>query len=120
MNIEKANKLIKDAYIAGGLVAVATLIGSVLSLFGIKVFNIDIYGFIDVIILSSLSFGLYRKSRVCAIFLLIFYLFSRVVQIPFVVKNNLYASYIVAIVFIYYFVQGIIGTVYYHKLSKTK
>jgi hypothetical protein len=115
-DIDKANNRIKIAYIGGFISALLTLV--------VYIVRNDLAYMLDVIIALSLTFGIYKKSRTCAVILIIYFTGFKVFQLyEAVLKGNkatiiIIMGIIVASIFIYCFVQGIRGTFAYHKLVK--
>jgi len=107
--LDKVNKKIKNAFTAGVISGLLTLIMTALG--SILLW----YGLIESLIAFALSFGVYRKSRICSILLFILFLINKLIQIAD--KTLVSTSLIVGIIFLYYFSQGILGTFTYHKLQ---
>ncbi len=107
--LEKANNQIKAAWIAGTISGAITLL---------LTFSLNIPGlFIDVFLTFGLSFGIYKKSRVCAVIIFVYFIFSKLVLWESLKGNPI--GLIVSIVFVYFFWQGVQGTFAYHKITKT-
>jgi hypothetical protein len=100
---------IRTAVIAGGISGTITLI---LSLIGWGGFNL--YNLLDVGLIYGLSFGIYRKSRICAVILFIYFIASKIVV--FVETQN-FSGFPIALIFAYCFYRGIWGTFKFHKLK---
>ena len=122
MDIEKANKAIKNAYIGGIGWGILILIFT-LSNFA----PLDLLG---AFVIFGLAFGIYKRSRICAVLMLILWILLVVdrgevlVKVPIESKNlfSILTLAIVGIPFVgvlaYFFFQGIRGTIVYHKLIK--
>lgn len=66
--------------------------------------------------MGALAFGISRKSRVCAVVLFGYFLFWKIIfilQYGFIL-SGLWTGFI----FLYFFLQGIIGTFNWHSLNK--
>ena len=114
MDMEKANNAIQGAWISGAIVGVITLILSLIGAFGLDQWNI-----IDAFLLFGLAFGVYKKSRVCAIILFIYWVGDRIwmmVAQPEAIAGSLF----MAILFGIWFFQGIRGTFAYHRIAKAE
>jgi len=122
MDIEKANKAIKNAYIGGigwGLLILITTLP-----------NFAPLELLGAFVIFGLAFGTYKRSRVCAVIMLILWILLVVDRGTVLVKGpieskNLFSILTLAIVGIpfvgvlaYFFFQGIRGTFVYHKLNK--
>jgi hypothetical protein len=119
MNLQEANKRIKEAWIAGVISGTLTLIMIGVAMFGMNIFNLNIRSLVDVFLIYGLSFGIYRKSRTCAILMLVYFVISKglmYIENPRMIGSGL----IVAIGFGYCFYRGITGTFAYHKAKKVE
>jgi hypothetical protein len=122
MDIEKANKAIQDAYICG--------IGWGLLVLILSFPNITLLDLLGAFIIFGLTFGVYKRSRVCAIIIFILWILLVVDRGLVLVKGpieseNLFLMLtlmIVGIPFVgvlaYFFFQGIRGTFVYHRMIK--
>ena len=108
LGLKKANNQIKPAWITGTIVGVVTLL--------VTLFLNNPYMFIDVVLTFGLSFGIYKKSRICAVIMLGYYIASRILLWEVLKGDPL--SLILSIAFIYFFWQGVQGTFAYHKITK--
>ncbi|MFM7910222.1 MAG: hypothetical protein ACKPA9_35320 [Microcystis sp.] len=108
LGLKKANNQIKTAWITGTISGVMTLLGTLF-------LNIPDL-FIDVVLTFGLSFGIYKKSRICAVIMFGYYIASRIFFWEILKGNPL--GLIVSIAFIYFFWQGVQGTFAYHKITK--
>lgn len=113
MDLQTANKSIKNGVIVGLVMTGFSLVFLLIILiFNIDFFGIGAYGFIDIALQLGLIYGLYRKSRTCAIILLIYVLFSKVVL---GIDSGSFGSIAGALIFGYFFFQAMRGTFVYHK-----
>lgn len=121
MDIKKANEAIKSACAVGIIMGALTLIFSLGGFLGITR-----WGLIDAFLAFGLSFGIYKKSRVCSILLFSNLIFSRILywteirqRIPQVVPQ-VQIEILWILIFGYFLFQGIRGTFAYHKIIKAK
>jgi len=124
MDIEKANKAIKNAYIGG--------IGWGLLILFSTMPNFALLDLLGAFVIFGLAFGTYKRSRVCAVIMLILWILLVVDRATVLVKGpieskNMFWILTLAIVGIpfvgvlsYFFFQGIRGTFFYHKLNKVE
>jgi hypothetical protein len=99
-------KKIRSAWIAGLISAAVTL---AFSAFGWQGF--DLMNLLDVGLLLGLAFGVYKKSRACAVVLLGYFVLSKIVIVIETGKAN---GLIMSMVFLYFYWQGVVGT-YQHR-----
>ncbi len=112
MDINKANTLIKEAWIVGVVLGGFNLFASFFGWYGSNLWNL-----IDVAIVFGLSFGIYKKSRTCALAMFIYLLINKIMMLS---EGTLQSSgFLWAILFGYAFFQGIRGTFAYHKIIRT-
>lgn len=105
MSQQQAEKAIKNAWIAGIISTVMTLLMTLL-------LGLGWIGFIDVFIAGGLTFGIYKKSRAAAVAMLLYFVIS---QIVLRLEIGFSSSMFLAFVFAYYYAQGVRGTFAYHK-----
>ena len=105
-------KKIKHAWTAGLISAALTFLVTLLAIFGVKIMEIDAWQLLDVALILGLAYGIYRKSRVYAVLMFAYFLISKIIMIAQTGKPN---GIVMAIIFLYYYAQGISGTFAYHK-----
>jgi len=110
MTLAEANGLIRYAWIAGILAALITLCGAIGRLWGL-----DLWNLIDVFFILGLSFGIYKKSRVCVITMFVLF----IINMENILKAPPVVIYLICL-FGYAFFQGIRGTLAYHKIVKVE
>ena len=117
MDMGKAKSAIKNAWIAGAISGVLTMIFSLIGAFGY-----DLWSLIDAFLILGLSFGIYKKNRACAVILFVYWIGSKILQIVELGVQGQVGSSIgtlpIAIIFGYYFFQGIRGTFAYRRIVK--
>ena len=110
--------LLSIAFVAGAQSTTGVISGTVtLAVTLISIFAAPVMGFgpwelLDVALIFGLAFGISRRSRTCAILLLIYFLISKFILL---VTNPSASSVPMALVFIYFYVRAVIGTFRYHK-----
>lgn len=112
---EAIQKQIRHAWIAGTISGTVTLLITLLALSGTKAAGFNAWNFIDVVLIFGLAFGIYKKSRACAVSMLIYFVISKIL---IALESGSISGSVLAIIFIYYYAQGIAGTFAYHKLMK--
>lgn len=106
-------KKIKNAWVAGAISGGLTLVVVLIAIFsGKDIAGIDAWSLIDVVFILGFSYGVYRKSRTCAILLFVIFLLSKVITW---VDSGRPSGLPLALVFLWYYAQGIVGTFAYHK-----
>ena len=96
-------------------------------LFQIDANDINIFSdpsiFIDVIIGLILAFGIYKRSRVCAVIMLIYFIVGKIIyynEMTYYGINLDFQTIVVALVFIYFYAQAVRGTFAFHKTNNQK
>jgi serine/threonine-protein kinase len=115
MDLEKAQKHIRHCWIAGSVSAGLTLLITALAMAGVSLFGFTIFNLLDVLLMAGLSFGVYKKSRVCAALLFAYFVVSKVMMLS---QQFNPASLPLSLVFGYYFFMGVLGTFAYHSQKK--
>lgn len=118
-DLHSAEKLISFGFGAAIFSASVTLIFSVASLFGYDLIGLGASGLLDAIIVFSLAYGIYKKSRICAVIVFFYFVLSKIVLLVEFDGKHTGATIFVAILFGFYFFQGIRGTFAYHRLIKS-
>ena len=122
MEISEALKNIKYGYIAALVSAGITVVLNFLQFDAgdVNLFS-DPVVLYDVIIILLLAFGIYKKSRVCAIAMLIYFILGKIFQFKEYASYGIDtppSTYLVAVVFIYFYFQAVRGTIAFHKINK--
>ena len=111
-------KKIKNGWIAATISGLFTFGITILAVnFGTMSSLFDIWTSIDVVLIFLLAFGIYKKSRVAASIMFVYFLLSKIWLITETGKFN---GIILSVVFLYFYFQAMIGTFQYHKLINTK
>ncbi|HUU30092.1 MAG TPA: zinc ribbon domain-containing protein [archaeon] len=116
-NIKRAKNAIKSAVIAGIFCGVLTLIATLYSKIGaagIDFMGFDLWNILDVTLIFSLTFGVYKKSRACALIMFLYFIGSKILMW---VDTGKATGWWMAIIFAYFFFQGILGTFAYRKIA---
>ena len=120
-DLAKANKKIKGAWIAGIFSGSITLFSTLVEVLnggiGILGLNSTRWNILDALLLYGLSFGIYKKNRLCAIALFTYFVFPKTWMY---VESGNYRVFIIAIVFAVFLFRGIIGTFAYRRLIEKK
>ena len=121
MNREEAIKATKNGAIAACISGVVTLVvvlyAITSSATGRLAFWNDPLMFVDVVLIFACAFGMYKKSRFAAIFIFIYFIFSKIV---IGVELGKFGGIGVGLVFLYFFGKAIQGAFSFHKIEKTE
>ncbi|WP_019119378.1 hypothetical protein [Brevibacillus massiliensis] len=102
------------ALVSTGITAFAALLGSA---GGVAFLDLDSTVFLDIALILALAYGVYRKSRVCAVVLFLFFVTSKLTMLLFAGTTAL--SVIPSLVIWgYFYLQGVRGTFAYHRRVK--
>jgi hypothetical protein len=105
---------IRNGWIAGVISGTVTLAVTLISIFAAPVMGFGPWELLDVALIFGLAFGISRRSRTCAILLLIYFLISKFILLA---QNPSASSAPTALVFIYFYVRAVIGTFRYKALK---
>ena len=112
----KILRKIKRAWVAALVLAGMTLIFRLIAVqYGARISPFSAGTLIDTALILGLAFGIYKKSRVCAVLMLIYCILSKILFMAAIGKLSVTATVIV-LIFVYFFWQGVWGTFAYHKL----
>jgi serine/threonine-protein kinase len=106
---------IKGAWVAALVSASLTLVLILIAISGTRIYSFDAWALIDVFLILGLAFGIYRKNRACAVVMLVYFVFSKIVLL---IEGAPAASLPMAFIFLYFYWQGVVGTFRYHALLK--
>jgi len=119
-SVENAESAIKVAVGVAILSCAITTVVSFLPLFGKSFYGFGLMSLIDVSIIGLLALGLRRKSRICAVSLISFFVLGKV-QLFTQLGSNLNSTGLVSsLIFGLFFLNGTRGTFAYWKLSEQK
>ncbi|MHC4260397.1 MAG: hypothetical protein ACYSTF_08330 [Planctomycetota bacterium] len=116
MDVIKANKAIRSAGIAAIVSGVLTVIVSVIVGLGHSIAGMSVWGVVDGLVILGLAYGIFKKSRACAVIMLVYWVACKIVY--FIEGNT--QGLPIAVLFAYFFLQGVIGTFTYHKETERK
>lgn len=109
-------KKIKHAWIAAIFSGLITLIVTLFAIFGHSILGFTAWELGDVILIFGLAYGIYRRSRTCAVIMLLYFIASKIL---IMYQTGTANGPVMAIVFIYYYWQGVVGTFAFHKISES-
>jgi serine/threonine-protein kinase len=114
MDQEQAEKAIKTAWSAGIISGVLTLIVTIVAMAGHSFMGFSALNLLDVAMIAGLTFGIYRKSRTCAVLMLVYFIGSKLLIWS---ETKSAAGLPMALIFSWFFYQGIRGTFAWHGLN---
>lgn len=114
---DKILKKIKNAWIAGIVSISITVVLALISMSGADILGLDAFAFVDVALMVIFVFGIYKKSRVSAILMLALFAANKVI---FWFEAGTASGLPLALVFLWFYTQGVIGTFQYHRFIKAK
>jgi hypothetical protein len=103
---------IRNAWVAGLISSGVTLVFVLIAISGTSIAGFTAWEFADVALMLGLSFGLYRKSRTCAVLMLAYFVISKALLFQ---ATGRASGMLLALVFLYYYAQGVVGTFAYHR-----
>jgi len=115
---EAIRKKIRLAWGAGLVSAAVTLIFVLIAVSGTSLLGFGLAQLLDVAVILGLSFGIYKRSRVCSVLMLLYFVYSKflMMRIGGISGGNVFTS----LLFLYFYIQGVIGTFAYHRHLKQK
>lgn len=113
---EAIAKKIKSAWIAALISAAMTLLATLAAIYGKAISGFDAWNFIDLLLILGLAFGIYKRSRTCAVEMLVYFVISKIITFADTGKAS---GIVLALVFMYCCWQGVVGTFAYHGPVKS-
>jgi serine/threonine-protein kinase len=113
------DKKIKRARIAAMISGIITLAGATTLIYKQHEFHFSLFNMlslVDTFIIFSLAYGIYKKSRLCAVLMFEYFLLSKLFNMSISSHINV-GAVLVGSVFLYFLFQGITGTFAYHKCN---
>lgn len=114
MDQEQAEKAIKTAWSAGIISGVLTLIVTLVAMAGYSFMDFSAWNLLDVAVIAGLTFGIYRKSRTCAVVMLVYFIGSKFLIWS---ETKSVSGLPMALIFSWFFFQGMRGTFAWHSLN---
>ena len=114
---EQILKRIKYAWVAGVISISITILLTLISMSGTDILGLDAWAFLDVALMTIFVFGIYKKSRVCAILMLSLFSANKIIMW---LETGAISGLPLALVFLWFYTQGVIGTFQYHRLVKSQ
>jgi hypothetical protein len=108
-------KKIRNAWVAGAISTTVTLVITTLAVAGTRLLGFTGWEFFDVALLAGLTFGIYKRSRACAMVMVAYFVISKVLLIRSTGQAN---GLVLGAVFLYFYIQGAIGTFAFHRALK--
>lgn len=113
---EHIRKNIRNGAIAGVISCLLTL---VITLFFVQNPQqgqlFDVWNFLDVGLIAAMTLGIWRKSRVAATAMFLYFAFSKIL---IVVQTGEPSGLLVGLIFLYVYAQAMRATYQYHRLLK--
>jgi FtsH-binding integral membrane protein len=109
---KNAQFAITEAFCVAAVLALVTALLATVELMKSTSEGTEADAFVSALVFGGISYGIYRKSRLCAISGLVLYLASRVYAMATVGSRPGVISLLVALAFLH----GVRGTLAYHKL----
>ena len=114
--LKKAETMIRMAWGAAILSGVLTLGVTLYAMSTPGFLGFDKWGLLDVGLIFALGYGIYRRSRICAVAMLAYFIASKLLLAS---KLGPEVFGPVAIVFFGFYLMGVIGTFRWHALNRT-
>jgi len=111
-------KQIRNACIAGTIIGVLTVLVTLIFTFGVHIpgLDVDLWYLLDAVAIFALTFGTYKKNRVCAVLMFVYFVAGKLLMWA---ESGNVSGLGMAALFGYFFFQGILGTFAYHGTHET-
>jgi len=117
MTSQKIDKKIKHARIAAMISGTITLAASITLIYKQPEFQFSLFNMlslVDALIIFSMAYGIYKKSRLCAVLMFEYFLLSKLFIMSTSSQISL-GAIIIGSIFLYFLFQGIRGTFAHHN-----
>lgn len=112
---EDVHKKIKGAWVAAIVSGIMTLVVTIVALSGSAMLGFGAWNALDVVLIFGLAYGIYRKSRTCAVLMFTYFAISKIMLY---MQTGQTSGALFGFIFLYFFARGVMGTFEYHKLLK--
>ena len=111
-------KQIRNACIAGTIIGVLTVLVTLIFTFGVHIpgLDVDLWYLVDAVVIFALTFGIYKKNRVCAVLMFVYFVAGKLLMWA---ESGNVSGLSMAALFGYFFFQGILGTFAYHRTHES-
>lgn len=116
VDIASAEKAAKQGAWAAVICAVITSVAAFIGHLNSNFYGFDAWAFLDAGLFAIVAFGIFKLSRVAAVFGLFLYSLERAVMWAEHGPKNP----VLALIFILFFISSVRGTMEYHKFKKQK
>ena len=95
------------AFVSGGI----TTILSFIALFtGENILGLGASSLFDAALIFGLAYGIHRRSRICAVLMLVYFVLSKIIQVA---AMGQVTGIPISLLFLYFYVMAVIGTFQY-------
>ena len=108
-------KKIRNAWVACLITGTLTLVLAFIAMSGSALGGHSGMDAIDALFVFGMAFGISRKSRVCALLMLGYFILSKYLLYK---ASGQASGMLFGLVFLYFYAQGVLGTFEYHKLRQ--
>lgn len=112
---EEILKKIKNGWITAVISGVMTLAVTAYSIYVTSVLGLSAWNALDVLLIFGFAFGIYKKSRVCAVLMFAYFVVSKIEQMSGAKPMQ---GIFMSIIFLVFYWQAMIGTFQYHAYLK--
>jgi hypothetical protein len=119
--LEAAEKKIRTAWILGIISTVITLLATIAAMASPDIaaqIGFSIWNILDVLLLGGLTFGIFKKNRICAIVMFVYFIISKIIQFSAGIPNPVGIAF--AALFAYGYFEGIRGTSDYQNIMRSR
>jgi hypothetical protein len=106
---------IRNGWIAAVVSGSVTLVYVVVAIYGVKVYGITAWELVDVGLVFALAYGIYRRSRVCAVLLIVYFVYAKAYLL---LEGAPASSLVIGAIFLYFYVRAALAAFRYHRLLK--
>jgi serine/threonine-protein kinase len=109
------DKKIAGGWVAGLISIAISLVFIGISFFGPTIAGMNANALVDVTLMAGLAYGVFRKSRICAVLLFLMFLAEKIYAF---VATGTVSGIVTSLLFLWFFFQAVIGTFQFHRWKK--
>ncbi|MBF6023432.1 hypothetical protein [Lysobacter niastensis] len=112
---EDVLKKIRYAWITAAITGAFTLALSLLAISGKSILGYSALESVDAALIFGLAFGIYKKSRVCSVLMLVYFVVSKIL---IMVEAGQPQGLVLSLIFGFFYYHGAVGTFEYHRIVR--
>ena len=110
-------KNIKGGWLAGIFSAAMTAVVTAVAMSGTKIGDFSAWNLVDVLLILALAFGIYKKSRICANTMLVYFFVGKIIQFT---STGQVQGLLMGVIFLVLYWRAAAATFAYHTYLRNE